>query len=298
MATVKQEFKANKIEFQKATTTVETIKKVGLLKEDAESALSEINKLNDSRTSFKNSGEYKTNVLKEAEQLSSNTDYNKAIGLLNEALTILPKDSDMTAKLSSYGKLNEEKKAAERKQKMAELEQSQEVSVEKIRTFTDWLDDTYLSIAVKNNTSKVVKKYVVGWLGYDKNGYPVKTGWLSPDFLKQGNSEENIQPGKIGGGDSGWQLTGGFNKGTDGVTFKASVKEVEYYDGSKWEYPYYRDGGVDLSPLTGLVKQQGRELPKFLGADERIYTKPPTADLLDDKPGLLEEDDLGITTKS
>ncbi|WP_281180375.1 DUF5780 domain-containing protein [Paenibacillus tianmuensis] len=57
--------------------------------------------------------------------------------------------------------------------------------------------------------------------------------------MKQGNSEENIQPGKSGGGDSGWRLTGGFNKGTDAVTFKASVKEVEYYDGSKWENPYY-----------------------------------------------------------
>lgn len=58
----------------------------------------------------------------------------------------------------------------------------------------------------------------------------------------------------------------------------------------------YGDGGVDLTPLTGLDKQQGRELLKFLGADESIYTKPPTADLLDNHPGLLEEEELGITT--
>jgi NAD+ synthase len=57
------------------------------------------------------------------------------------------------------------------------------------------------------------------------------------------------------------------------------------------------DGGVDLTPLSGLTKQQGRSLLRFLGADERIYTKPPTADLLDKKPGQLDEDELTITYK-
>lgn len=56
----------------------------------------------------------------------------------------------------------------------------------------------------------------------------------------------------------------------------------------------YGDGGVDLTPLTGLTKQQGRRLLQYLGADERIYTKPPTADLLDSVPGRLDEDELGI----
>lgn len=59
----------------------------------------------------------------------------------------------------------------------------------------------------------------------------------------------------------------------------------------------YGDGGADLTPLTGLAKEQGREMLKFLGADERIYTKPPTADLLDEHPGLLDEDELGVTFK-
>ncbi len=59
----------------------------------------------------------------------------------------------------------------------------------------------------------------------------------------------------------------------------------------------YGDGGVDLTPLSGLTKQQGRSLLRFLGADERIYTKPPTADLLDKKPGQLDEDELTISYK-
>jgi NAD+ synthase len=54
------------------------------------------------------------------------------------------------------------------------------------------------------------------------------------------------------------------------------------------------DGGVDLTPLTGLTKGQGRSLLQYLGADVRLYTKPPTADLLDVNPGQLDEDELGI----
>jgi NAD+ synthase len=57
----------------------------------------------------------------------------------------------------------------------------------------------------------------------------------------------------------------------------------------------YGDGGVDLTPLSGLTKQQGRSLLRFLGADERLYTKQPTADLLDRNPGRLDEDELKLS---
>ena len=59
----------------------------------------------------------------------------------------------------------------------------------------------------------------------------------------------------------------------------------------------YGDGGVDLTPLSGLTKGQGRSLLRYLGADERIYTKPPTADLLDKHPGQLDEAELGVNYK-
>lgn len=57
----------------------------------------------------------------------------------------------------------------------------------------------------------------------------------------------------------------------------------------------YGDGGVDLTPLSGLTKGQGREMLKYLGATAEIYTKAPTADLLDQRPGQLDEDELGIS---
>jgi NAD+ synthase len=56
----------------------------------------------------------------------------------------------------------------------------------------------------------------------------------------------------------------------------------------------FGDGGVDLTPLTGLTKGQGRSLLQYLGAGERLSTKPPTADLLDVHPGQLDEDELEL----
>jgi NAD+ synthase len=57
----------------------------------------------------------------------------------------------------------------------------------------------------------------------------------------------------------------------------------------------YGDGGVDIVPLTGLTKRQGRALLEHLEAPERLYLKAPTADLLDDTPGQTDEANLGLS---
>ncbi|WP_161881036.1 ammonia-dependent NAD(+) synthetase [Deinococcus alpinitundrae] len=57
----------------------------------------------------------------------------------------------------------------------------------------------------------------------------------------------------------------------------------------------YGDGGVDLTPLTGLTKRQGAALLQHLGAPESTWRKVPTADLEDDRPGLSDEVALGLT---
>jgi NAD+ synthase len=57
----------------------------------------------------------------------------------------------------------------------------------------------------------------------------------------------------------------------------------------------YGDGGVDLTPLTGLTKSQGRQLLEHLGAPARLYEKAPTADLLDELPGQTDEANLGLS---
>ena len=56
----------------------------------------------------------------------------------------------------------------------------------------------------------------------------------------------------------------------------------------------FGDGAADVMPLGGLTKAQGGELLVALGAPRRLYEKPPTADLLDGKPGDLDEDALGV----
>ena len=57
----------------------------------------------------------------------------------------------------------------------------------------------------------------------------------------------------------------------------------------------YGDGGADLCPIFRLNKRQGSLLLKALGSPEHLYLKVPTADLEDDKPGLADEDALGVS---
>jgi NAD+ synthase len=57
----------------------------------------------------------------------------------------------------------------------------------------------------------------------------------------------------------------------------------------------YGDGGVDLTPLTGLTKRQGAALLQELGAPASVWEKVPTADLEDDRPALPDEVALGLT---
>lgn len=273
---ITQDFKSNKMDYQKASISLETIKKLELVKSDVETTISSINKLNDSRTSFKkgqefianknykdgisefkkvitddenyskaqelistNITEYKTNALKDAEQLSANKDYDKAISILSDALVVIPNDSDVSAKKASYEKQNEEKKAIERKKKMEELRKSQEVSVESakiVRTGT-YIDFYHTQVIVKNNTNKVVKNYVVGWLAYDDKGYPINLD--SDDYLTRGNAKAaNIQPNKTYGQGTGWSIYSG-SAAENTKSLLACVIEVEYYDDTKWSNPYY-----------------------------------------------------------
>ncbi|MEU5877674.1 ammonia-dependent NAD(+) synthetase [Spirillospora sp. NPDC047279] len=56
----------------------------------------------------------------------------------------------------------------------------------------------------------------------------------------------------------------------------------------------YGDGGVDVTPLTGLTKRQGAALLQELGAPPSVWEKVPTADLEDERPALPDELALGL----
>ncbi|WP_136067253.1 ammonia-dependent NAD(+) synthetase [Modicisalibacter radicis] len=57
----------------------------------------------------------------------------------------------------------------------------------------------------------------------------------------------------------------------------------------------YGDGACDLAPLTGLTKEQVRQLGRALEAPGQLIEKAPTADLESLKPQLSDEDALGVS---
>jgi NAD+ synthase len=55
------------------------------------------------------------------------------------------------------------------------------------------------------------------------------------------------------------------------------------------------DGACDVAALAGLTKRRVRAVATALGADDAIVTKPPTADLESNNPGVPDEDVLGLS---
>ncbi|MBD1582713.1 ammonia-dependent NAD(+) synthetase [Pseudoalteromonas sp. S16_S37] len=60
-------------------------------------------------------------------------------------------------------------------------------------------------------------------------------------------------------------------------------------------YTKFGDGACDLAPLFGLSKRQVRSLAAHLNAPVELVTKAPTADLECDRPGLTDEEALGLS---
>lgn len=57
----------------------------------------------------------------------------------------------------------------------------------------------------------------------------------------------------------------------------------------------FGDGAADVAPLFGLSKRQVRLLARHLGAPADLVEKTPTADLEDLRPGVPDEEALGLT---
>ena len=60
-------------------------------------------------------------------------------------------------------------------------------------------------------------------------------------------------------------------------------------------YTKFGDGAADLTPLWRLNKRQGKALLKALDCPTHLYEKKPTAYLEENRPGIPDEDALGVT---
>lgn len=274
---IENSFIEDKVDYDKAKKILETIKNTGLISSEVNTTIDKINRVNDSRSAFKkaeefikesdyvnaikeyknviqddknyekakkqiqdNKDKYKEQVLKDAEESANSNDYDKAVSLIKESTSIIENDSDLNAKLAVYNKKLDDKKAEERKEKIDQLKGKQEIEVISSSIVPDYfkLNDE-AEIIVKNNTNKVVKKYTVGILMYDSNGYPLKSGTLAGgNELFQGKADSvNIQPGQSSGQNYVWNLY--TNYGTINKIIACPIN-VEYYDGSKWTNDYYQ----------------------------------------------------------
>jgi NAD+ synthase len=107
------------------------------------------------------------------------------------------------------------------------------------------------------------------------------------------------------------RFTGDASSPPEGVTanVKARLRMVTlYYFANRFNYlavgtgnlseitvgyfTKYGDGGVDIQPIGGLVKEEVRALARYLGVPPGIIDKPPSAGLW---PGQTDEGELGLT---
>uniref|UniRef100_A0A1A9UKA4 fumarate hydratase n=1 Tax=Glossina austeni TaxID=7395 RepID=A0A1A9UKA4_GLOAU len=57
----------------------------------------------------------------------------------------------------------------------------------------------------------------------------------------------------------------------------------------------YGDSSSDIAPILHLNKRQGRKILQYLNCPQRLYLKPPSADLNEKYPGYPDESVLGIS---
>ncbi|WP_071459620.1 ammonia-dependent NAD(+) synthetase [Bacillus massilinigeriensis] len=142
----------------------------------------------------------------------------------------------------------------------------------------------------------------------DEEDAQLALDFIKPDKSYTYNIQESVDAAKGEFDKCGGQTLSDFQKGN----IKARLRMIAQYafagendllvigtdhaaEAVTGFYTKFGDGGSDLLPLSGLNKRQGRRLLKELGAEERLYLKVPTADLLDQKPLQADETELGIS---
>ena len=174
--------------------------------------------------------ELRNTILAEIDEYISNDDYISAKEKLSLLEEIFNDDETINKKAQE---INDKAK----KQEIQKYKKEQEVSVISAKKYKEWYSDTTsgVQVIVKNNSKKVVKSYTVSVLAYDSSGFPLKIQYNNYETLVKLDGA-NIQPGKTHGKDNYCSI---FYEQEKISSALACVTEVEYYDGTTWNNPYY-----------------------------------------------------------
>lgn len=180
--------------------------------------------INDNKNTLKN------NMLIEIDELINNGDYINANLKLESLQTIFTNDSDIASKVSLI-------KDKAKQQEIEKYKNEQEMIVISAQKHKEWYSDSIsgVQVIVQNNTQKVVKSYIVSILAYDSSGFPLKIDYKEYEKLVEADGA-NIQPGGTHGKENYCDIYYEQEKISSAL---ACVKQVEYYDGTTWENPYY-----------------------------------------------------------
>ena len=141
----------------------------------------------------------------------------------------------------------------------------------------------------------------------DKTDAELACTIIAPDYLHDINIKDATD-GAIRAFDTAGEQISDFHKGN----IKARMRMIAQYalagqhhllvvgtdhaaEAVTGFFTKFGDGGADVTPLTGLNKRQGREVLRYLNVPDIFLSKQPTADLLDERPGRPDEDELALT---
>ncbi|MGV3074810.1 DUF5780 domain-containing protein [Clostridium baratii] len=217
---IKEKFIKEEINKENAITTLNNLKSIESLSKEIDDNIEFINKVDESRKNF--------DLAKKFEQ---DKELPNALAKYSEVIKEDPNYNVAQTKISELEKA------------IADLIEV-DVKNAKIHINSDQYKALYpdqMCVTMVNKTkNKTIKNLIVGFLAFDKNGYPLKIkqqfSYGNDDFEFLGKADNiNVMPGKTFGDGYGWNLSENHNISK----LLACVKEVEYYDGTTWENPLY-----------------------------------------------------------
>ena len=190
--------------------------------------------------------DYKNIITDQIEASAQNKEYDDVLRIIKEALNIIKDDGDLLAQQDHYKKINDDIKAEELRLTIEELKNQQLLTIKstaiKVQdTKHKALYPDMIQVVVENKSQETIKDYELACLAFDENGYPVKIktqyDFSGGDFEFIGLADNvNIIPDASFGANVGWSLDD-----PHGIsTVLACPKSVVFYDGTRWDNPYYK----------------------------------------------------------